>query len=73
MLAPPAFTSWAMPTVNSNRSTAQGPAMIASFLSPIFTPPTSITVPSFLNSRLTSFQGARIGVTLSTPGKAVNG
>ena len=43
--------------------------MIVIFLSPILTPLTSMTVLSFLNSRLTSFQGARIGNTLSTPGK----
>ena len=47
--------------------------MIVIFLSPIFTPLTSMIVFSFLNSRLTSFQGARIGKTLSTPGNAVNG
>ena len=38
-----------------------------------FTPWTSMMVFSFLNSRLTSFQGARMGSTLSTPGRAVNG
>ena len=36
-------------------------------LSPILTPLTSMMVCFFLNSRLTSFQGAKIGNTLSTP------
>jgi hypothetical protein len=33
-----------MPTVNSSRSTAQGPAIMARRLAPIFTPPTSMMV-----------------------------
>src|SRR5437660_5363729 len=73
MLAPAAFTSWAIPSVSSFFSTAQGPAMIATFLLPTFTPLTSMIVSSFLNSRPASFQGARIGTTSSTPGMARSG
>src|SRR6266571_5219151 len=73
MLAPAAFTSWAIPSVSSFFSTAQGPAMIATFLLPTFTPLTSMIVSSFLNSRPASFHGARIGTTSSTPGMARSG
>ena len=52
----------------SKLSTEHGPLITASSLPPILTPFMSITVSSFLNSRLTSLYGLEIGIISSTPG-----
>ena len=72
-LAPAACTAPAMVSIRSALSTAQGPAIIARWPPPIFTPATSTTLGSGCASRLASLYGGSTGITSATPGMAWSG
>ena len=66
MLAPAAFTSWAMEMIWSWFSTEQGPAIMAKFPPPTLTPDTSITLSRGWNFRLALLKGSDTRLTVST-------
>ena len=67
--APHALTALAASNNCSRLSTEQGPAITAKWPPPIFTPSISITLSSFLNSRLTNLYFSVIDTVFSTPEK----